>query len=222
MLITFEGLDGSGKTTQAELLFEELTKMGHSVCLTREPGGTELGNIIRDILLGGHNNKNLNYKTELLLFNAARSQHIQEVIAPALQNETIVICDRYIDSTIAYQGFGQKELSKQEIFHIEMICAYTIGVFVPDITFFIDITFEESVERNKRRSSQELNHFDSISKEFYDRIYWAYKRLVRDHPYRFAVVNGIEDIESIHSRVTGLVLKMMELRHGAWHYDMSP
>ena len=87
MLITFEGLDGSGKTTQAELLFEELTEMGHSVCLTREPGGTALGDIIRDILLGGYNKKNFNYKTELLLFNAARSQHIQEVIAPALQHE---------------------------------------------------------------------------------------------------------------------------------------
>ena len=151
MFITFEGPDGSGKTTQSHLLEKYLCKIGRPVLLTREPGGTNIGEIIRRLLLDKAHKK-MHARTEALLFNAARAQLIEEAIRPALDAGTIVLCDRFADSTLAYQGYGHRQDRGELLRLIE----YATGGLAPDLTLYLDLAPEEGINRKLARYPNRL------------------------------------------------------------------
>ena len=153
MLITFEGLDYSGKSTQVQLLADRLALQDHRVLVLREPGGTDIGEKIRKMLLD-KNNEGMTEASELFLFSASRSQLIQEVVHPALDAGMVVICDRYYDSTTAYQGYG-RGISPDVIHAINQ---YATGGLVPDVTFFLDIPIREIEKRmNSAKTNKVFN-----------------------------------------------------------------
>ena len=146
-LITFEGGEGSGKSTQIELLYKKLNKIGYEVVLTREPGGTKIGKKIRELLLNS-DNKNMDFKTEILLYAADRAQDIKENIKPALKAGKIVLADRYVDSTIIYQGYGRQ----LDVDRIRKINEWVIRNFWPDLTIILDIEVEKGLKRAREIS----------------------------------------------------------------------
>lgn len=181
MFITFEGIDGSGKSTQLELLAEALRKAGKKVLLTREPGGTALAENLRKVLL----ESNVSAQAELLLFGAARAQHVAEVIKPALQDGAIVLSDRFADSSVAYQGGGLKLPSD----FIDAMNQFACGDLRPDITFLLDI---DPLAGNKR---QQLNHqkpdtIESRGLGFLERVRQAYLHIALRDPHRVFVINA--------------------------------
>jgi dTMP kinase len=203
MFISFEGLDGSGKTTQATLLVEKLRNAGHSVEFIREPGGTDISEHIRNVLL---DNKNLgmNEITELLLFSAARSQVVHQIIKPALATGEVVICDRYVDSTTAYQGFGRGlDLSVVR----EINAAATSGM-LPDITFFIDVSIDEIIRR-RHDSGITVDRMESGGRPFYEKIRWGYLKISEDEKKRILVVNGERAIETIQKELWDIVSRSL-------------
>ena len=193
MFISFEGIDGSGKSTQAKLLVKKLEEENRKVLFLREPGGTEISEQIRNILL---NKKNLKMAqiTELLLFSASRAQLVSEVIKPALLNNIVVISDRYVDSTTVYQGHG-RGLHLGGIKGINSLA--TIGV-MPKKTFFIDITVHEMHER-RQSGYQEIDRMEMSNDDFYNRVRLGYLELAKEEPGRFVVIDGKQPIESIHN-----------------------
>lgn len=193
MFISFEGIDGSGKTTQAKLLAERLQQMERSVLFLREPGGTEISEQIRAILL---NKKNLKMTqiAELLLFSASRAQLVTEVIAPALAKGTVVITDRFADSTTAYQGFG-RGLHLGGVASINSIA--TSGT-LPRKTFFIDIPVQEMYSRRKA-SGQEIDRMEMSNTEFYERVREGYLTLAKQEPGRIVTIDGRQPIDAIHT-----------------------
>lgn len=193
MFISFEGIDGSGKSTQAKLLVKKLEEENRKVLFLREPGGTEISEQIRNILL---NKKNLKMAqiTELLLFSASRAQLVSEVIKPALLNTIVVISDRYVDSTTVYQGHG-RGLHLGGIQGINSLA--TIGV-MPKKTFFIDITVHEMHER-RQSGYQEIDRMEMSNDDFYNRVRLGYLELAKEEPGRFVVIDGKQPIESIHN-----------------------
>ncbi len=192
MFISFEGIDCSGKTTQAKLLVEKLQNTDHSVLFLREPGGTEISEQIRQILLN-KNNLKMTQVTELLLFSASRSQLVTEVIKPALLKNTVVISDRFVDSTTAYQGFG-RGLHHGGVKGINSVA--TTGV-MPKRTFFIDITVQEMVER-RRSTNQEIDRMEMSNEDFYNRVRDGYLQMAKEEPSRIMVIDGKQPIDTIH------------------------
>ncbi|HOQ80857.1 MAG TPA: dTMP kinase, partial [Candidatus Cloacimonadota bacterium] len=160
--ITFEGIEGCGKSTQAKLLFDYLVENGYNVTLTREPGGTDISEKIRELLLDCQNSK-MNKETEILLYMASRSQHTGELIIPALESGSIVLCDRYFDSTLAYQGYARGI----EISTIKTINSYASFGLIPDLTFFLDITIDESFRRIKDKKPDRLEY---EPRSFHDKV----------------------------------------------------
>jgi dTMP kinase len=192
MFFSFEGIDCSGKTTQAKLLVEKLQEMNREILFLREPGGTEISEQIRQILL---NKKNLKMTqiSELLLFSASRAQLVSEVIKPALAKGTIVITDRFVDSTTAYQGFGRG------LHHggVKGINAIATNGLMPKRTFFIDITVNEMHER-RQGSRQETDRMEMSNEDFYNRVRDGYHQIAKEEPSRFIVINGKQPIDAIH------------------------
>ncbi|NQU62764.1 MAG: dTMP kinase [SAR324 cluster bacterium] len=205
MLITFEGIDASGKTTQIELLKSALKKRGSEVLMTRQPGGTPIGQLIREILLNP-NHKSLVPEAEVLLYMADRIQHIKEVILPALANHQIVLCDRYHDATMAYQGGGrQLDLSWLKQLQEKY-------VIIPGLTLWFDISVEQSQERLKERNRSldtENCRLESESRLFFDRVRNEYARMCQTAHERFIQIDASDDIASIHQRVLKTVLTRM-------------
>ncbi len=202
MFVTFEGLDFSGKTTQAQRLVEKLKLSPHGsaavsagIHFLREPGGTGISERLRDILL---DKKNLEMSdlTELLLFSASRAQLVTQVILPALRRHEIVICDRYYDSTTAYQGFG-RGLDLEAICRINRIA--TSGT-VPDVTFLVDITVEE-VERRKAAAGLVFDRMESSGKEFYERVRKGYRTLAEQEPDRVVLINGMAPVDVVEDEI---------------------
>lgn len=193
MFISFEGIDGSGKTTQAKKLAARLEESGKKVLFLREPGGTEISEQIRQILL---NKKNLKMTqiSELLLFSASRAQLVTEVIKPALAAGTIVITDRFVDSTTAYQGSGRG----LHIGGVKSINALATSGLMPRRTFFIDIPVTEMYER-RRSSGQEIDRMEMSNEEFYQRVREGYKQIAADEPGRFISIDGRQSIDEIHT-----------------------
>lgn len=192
MFFSFEGIDCSGKTTQAKLLVEKLQEMNREILFLREPGGTEISEQIRQILL---NKKNLKMTqiSELLLFSASRAQLVSEVIKPALAKGTIVITDRFVDSTTAYQGYGRG------LHHggVKGINAIATNGLMPKRTFFIDITVNEMHER-RQGSRQETDRMEMSNEDFYNRVRDGYHQIAKEEPSRFIVINGKQPIDAIH------------------------
>lgn len=199
LFITFEGIDGCGKTTQIELLKEELEKKGYTVLLTREPGAKGLGEKFREILLNYDGEVSSN--CESFLFLADRAQHIDTIIKPAINNGTIVLCDRHTDSTVAYQGYG-RELDLEQIYQLNKIA--TNGI-VPDITFILDIDIETSLQRiGKGRDRME-----NAGREFFERVRNGYIEISKQEPERVKLLNGKSPIEEIQNTISNYIEKLI-------------
>lgn len=195
MFITFEGIDFSGKTTQANLAVERLRSAGRPVLFVREPGGTALSERIRSILLEKHE-LSIDPVSELLLFNAARAQLVREVIRPALRAGTIVVCDRFYDSTTAYQGYGRS----LPLDAVKAVNAFASGGTAPGLTLFVDVDPEE-IRRRKAKDGHTPDRMERSGEEFYARVLGGYREIARAEPSRVVIVNGDGAIEETHAAV---------------------
>lgn len=206
LFITFEGLDGSGKTTQIELVYDFLTNKGFDVVLTREPGGTVIGDKIRKILLD-KKNCTMSYRTETLLFLASRAELVEKVIKPALKENKIVICDRFFDSTVVYQGIARK-LGEKEITNMNL---WATDNLVPDLTFLISATAElcgrriKSLKKGRDRIEAEEN-------DFKEKIYKGYLKLAGKNKERFVVVDGGNEIQDIFNTIKNSISNFIKLK----------
>ncbi len=206
MFITFEGIDASGKTTQMKLLEDYLHKNQYDILVTRQPGGTKIGQLVRRILLDPENSQ-MDPVAEVLLYMADRIQHLQETIIPALEKGTIVFCDRYHDATIAYQGGGrQLDLTWLEPLQKKL-------VLVPDLTIWFDVSVEESQRRlNKRNLEQNVENcrLESEDEKFFNRIRQGYQEICDKEPHRFVKISAEEDIGTIQQKALDTVLSRLK------------
>jgi dTMP kinase len=191
--ISFEGTEGSGKTTQVRLLKEYLRSKNRTVLITEEPGGTKIGRKIRDILLAPENH--IDPLTELLLYNSSRAQHIRETIYPALIKDTIVITDRFIDSTVAYQGYARG---------LDLAIIKTLNEIVspdlkPFITFLLDIDVEEGLKRN--RGAQKTDRLEQETVEFHKQVRQGYLQLASEEPDRLKVVDASGSMKNVSEKI---------------------
>lgn len=187
--ISFEGVEASGKTLQAQLLVDALRRDGIDVVLTREPGGTPAGERIREILLHARESA-LSAETEALLFSAARAQNVREVILPALEAGKVVVADRFYDSTLAYQGYGQGA----DVAGIGALTEFAVGDVRPDRTFLLDVAVDVSLGRSRSREQQrEWDRYEVREREFHERLREGYLRLAAAEPGRFVVVAADRD-----------------------------
>jgi dTMP kinase len=207
IFITFEGGEGAGKTVLAKRVFQELAK-SYSVILTSEPGDTTLGRDLRHIVLHRNPEMKVCREAELLLYLADRAQHIDEVIKPALQEDKIVLCDRYIDASMAYQG-GGRELG---IDFVEKACHIATKGLIPDLTILVDVDPEEGIRRIERRNGKAGR--DQIEKEqmkFHHRVRDAYLTISRKYPERYAVIDGSKsELEVFHDTMAVLNERIMK------------
>ena len=190
--ITFEGIDGCGKSTQVKMLVEKLEQLNMDVITIREPGGTRISESIRDILLYRDTHE-LGERTEALLMTASRAQLTKEVILPALNNGIWVISDRYGDSTLAYQGGGRKV----DIDYLEKINKFATYDTVPDLTFFIDILPDEGVKRQKTKQDR----IEQAGVDFQSNTRMQYLKLAKKYSDRIIVIDGQENIDTIHKNI---------------------
>jgi len=208
LFITFEGIEGSGKTTQIRLLAERLSGAGRSVVATREPGGCPIADAIRQILLHPGNNA-LVPRAELLLYAAARAQHVDEIIQPALREGKIVLCDRFTDATTAYQGYG-RSLDLEMIDRLNRLA--TDGLF-PDLTILLDMSAEEGLRRAKRRNvEQDLgdeDRFEQESLSFHRRVRQGYLALASREKH-FQRVNAEGTTTEVSARISAVVDDFLE------------
>jgi len=200
MFITFEGIEGSGKSTQAKLLVELLTQVGHKVTLTREPGWGKLGELIRRVILD-ERELELDPFSELCLFCADRAQHVRDFIKPKLEEGGIVICDRYFDSTVIYQGYGRK-LDKRLVAKIAK--ASTLDL-IPDITFLLNLPVRKGLSRLQSRG--EITKMDEEPLEFHELIRQGYMLIAKRESDRIRKINADREILKIHSEIRSIVLE---------------
>lgn len=198
MLITFEGIDGSGKSTQIALLQKRLVEAGKTVNVFREPGGTAVSELIRDILLNPE--VELNTVTELLLFSSARSQLVTEKVIPALKRGEIVILDRFYDSTTAYQGYGRNSLPIEQINQINTIASHALK---PDITFYLRLSIEES---NERRADLSKDRMEQAGDEFFNNVIKGFDSLAKSKSH-FVTIEASQAIDTIHKQISERVLE---------------
>jgi dTMP kinase len=209
MFITFEGLDGSGKTTQAKEAAARLRELGCNVLLTREPGGTLLGDQIR-VLLQDRAHSAMTAETELLLFSASRAQLVGEVIRPFLAESGIVICDRFADSTIAYQGYGRGI----DLEFLQHMVQFATGGLRPDLTLYLDIDPAEGLARRKQASlfGEEFSRIDQLELDFHQRVQRGYHELMRTQPDRWWRIDGTLPTEQVTSAILTLLTERLGLR----------
>jgi dTMP kinase len=203
MFITFEGLDGCGKSTQTERLAAVLRADGHQVVVTREPGGTQIGEQIRGLLLNSRT-QGLAPMAELALMFASRAQLIREVIVPAVKGGKIVLCDRYTDSSEAYQG-GGRQLGSEAVLDLHQIIC---GGLNPEITILMDSEVKASVARARKRNqlangggSEDENRFESENAAFFERVHQAYLGIARREPNRVFMVDARRDGDTVHREI---------------------
>ena len=192
--ITFEGCDGCGKSTQLSLLIDYLKENGVPHIFTREPGGGKISEAIRGILLSGKNME-MSDECEALLYAAARAQHIKDRVEPALQEGKLVVCDRYVDSSFAYQAYA-RGLGME---FVEKINAFALEGFLPDVTVFFDLSPKEAFARKK--GADEDDRKELAGRAFHERVYEGYLDLAKKYPDRFVVINARKSIEEIASEV---------------------
>ena len=202
MFITFEGIDFCGKSTQIELLKSYLLKKNKKVQVIREPGGTEISEKIRTMLLDKENSKIL-METEFLLFSASRAQLVREKIRPYLDEGIYVISDRFHDSSTAYQGYG-RGISIDVILSIHKL---SIGNTIPDITFFIDIPVAIAEQRRQEKLSEHLDRIENSDKNFYSRVRNGYLELVKSEN-RFKILDGTDIVGNIHDKIINEIEKI--------------
>ena len=191
LFVTFEGPEGGGKSTQVRRLADHLTERSYDVVVTREPGGTALGESVRELLLGSRHSAMLP-ETEALLNSAARAQHVAEVIRPALEQGKIVLCDRYLDSTLAYQGAG-RGLAIDELITLQSFATRNLW---PDLTFLLDVHFEVGMSR-RVASGEPLNRFDVDSRAFHERVRSYFRSAALKDPIRWRLIDASSDAEVV-------------------------
>ena len=194
MFITFEGPDGSGKTTQVAPLSEYLIQQGHQVLITREPGGTAIGDQIRRIL-SDLKNTGMHPRSETLLFLAARAQLVEQVIKPHLADGYIVLCDRYADSTMAYQGYGHQN----DLNQISSLISFATGGLKPDLTLLLDVGAEAGLKR--KAEGTEWNRLDAYSLEFHQRVRQGYAVLAESEPARWVVIDADQPTDRVQEMI---------------------
>jgi dTMP kinase len=208
LFITFEGPEGSGKTTQIQALHDYLRERGHPVLLTREPGGTSIGNQIREVLLSPGNREMLP-AAEILLFSASRAQLVGQVIRPALAQGTIVLCDRFADSTLAYQGYGHG----LNLELLRTITAFATGGLVPDLTIYLDLDVEEGLRRKlaaHRAGGTDWDRLDQQEVAFHQRVRQGYRQLAAAEPQRWLVVDAARSTDEIQRAIREKVEELIE------------
>ncbi|MDN5317961.1 MAG: dTMP kinase [Thermoanaerobacterium sp.] len=200
-LIAFEGIDGSGKTTQINLLKEYLLSIGRDIVVLREPGGTNVGEKIRNILLDKKNK--IVPTAEALLYAASRAELVNEVIIPSLNNGKIVILDRFVDSSIVYQGYARGIGVKA----VEEINNIAIAGLVPDLTIYLDIKPKETIKRIDRRKDKDRLEMEDL--EFHEKVYEGYKQLIKSRPDRYLVIDATYDIDYIQKSIIKEISKII-------------
>ena len=199
MFITFEGPEGSGKSTQLPELARFLEEFGMSVVKTREPGGTKIGDQIREVLMRMDNTE-LHPRTEILLFLAARAQLVEELIVPSLQQGKIVLCDRYGDSTLAYQGYGHG----LNLDSLRAMLHFATGGLKPDLTILLDVDVVTGLKRKKVK--EEWNRLDAFELSFHERVREGYHILAKKEPDRWKIVDATQEPEQVQKEIRTLAL----------------
>ena len=200
MFITFEGPDGSGKTLQMKPTAEFLQEEGYDVYLAREPGGTSIGNQVREILMKMENTSMLP-RAETLLFCAARAQLVEEIIQPHLEMGEIVLLDRYADSTLAYQGYGHEN----DIGLIKKVLAFATGGLTPDITFLFDLEPEVGLGRRKKGGG-EWNRMDAYQLKYHKRVRDGYLKMASEEPNRWIIIDANQKSSVVQSKIRSSLL----------------
>jgi dTMP kinase len=208
MFITLEGPEGSGKTSQLPKLADYLHQSGFDVLTTREPGGTSISEQIRTIL---HNleNKEMNPRTEILLFQASRAQLVEQVVRPHLAKGGIVICDRYADSTLAYQGYGHQI----DIESLRVLVNFATGGLKPDLTLLLDVDVEIGLRRKELKG--EWNRLDAYNLEFHQRVHQGYLRLVHAEPERWVVIDASQSPTHVQNEMRKVVIERLRINRQA-------
>jgi dTMP kinase len=203
MFITLEGPEGSGKTSHIPYLVEFFREKGHVVFPTREPGGTSIGEQIREVL---HSLKNteMHPRTETLLYQAARAQFVEQVIKPRLAMGEIVLSDRYYDSTIAYQGYGHQ----QDLEQVRALVRYATGGLIPDLTILLDVDVEVGLKR--KQNADEWNRLDAYTVDFHRRVHAGYLEMVAQEPDRWRVVDAGREWQSVQDELRKVILENLE------------
>lgn len=204
--ITIEGGEGSGKTSIIKLLLEDLKKENIEAIATREPGGSKIAEQIRNVILNV-DNVNMDYMTEALLYAASRRQHLEEVVKPAIEQGKLVICDRYIDSSLAYQGYA-RNLGIDNVYNINM---YATNGFLPDLTILIDIPPEVGLERIKK-NSREVDRLDLEKMSFHNKVHEGYLLVSKKFPSRIVIVDGNKSLNEVYEDVKKIIEEKLNLR----------
>ena len=207
LFVTFEGIEGSGKTYQCHKLYNELRKKNLSVILTREPGGTKSAEKIRKVILEDYfasdSKEKFSKYTDTLLYLAARNEHVQNIIRPAISKKKIVICDRFIDSTLAYQVYG-KGVSKNLV---DSIHKFILGNIKPDLTFVLKVNISKALQRLKKRKKK--NRYDKFSKNFYIRVQNAFIKIARKNAKKYCIVDNSEDSTKTESVILDKFIQLL-------------
>jgi len=214
LFITFEGTEGCGKSTQAGLLAERLHALGHRVCELREPGSTPIGEEIRHTLKHSKDNAAMTAETELLLMSASRAQIVREIVRPALAAGEIVVCDRFYDSTTAYQGYGRG----LNLPFVKSLIDFAVGDARPNLTLLLQVPPEVSAERLRSRQSTlpfVRDRMEEADKKFFERVARGYQAIAAAEPDRVRVVNGADEIETVCARIWEFVQPLLP-RAGRW------
>ena len=198
LFITLEGIEGAGKSTVVDFIEDFLTKEGHDVIKTREPGGTVIGEQIREILLKNEN-YTLTYDTELLLVFSARAQHIQEVILPALSSGKIILCDRFTDASYAYQGGGRGIDASR----INLLEKWVQGDLRPNLTLLFDLDVSIGMQRTKKRSG--TDRFEREEINFFEKIRNTYLERAKNEPQRFRIINSALSLENVKEQIVTIL-----------------
>jgi dTMP kinase len=204
MFITLEGPDGSGKTTQVPALAEAIRQAGYDLVLTREPGGTEIGDQTRQVIMD-LKNKSMFPATEILLFQASRAQLVREVILPSLEAGKVVLCDRYADSTLAYQGYGHQT----DIQQLKGIIEFATGGLQPDLTLYLDLDPEEGLKR-RSDGEGEWNRLDDYALAFHNRVREGYQKLIAENPARWVEIDANRGVEEVAAELKRVVLERLK------------
>jgi len=205
--ITIEGPDGSGKSTQAQLLTDHLAGQGYDILMTREPGGTEIGDQIRRVIMSLANQR-MSPQAEFLLFSASRAQLVREVIRPKLAAGGVVVCDRFYDSSLAYQGYGHQ----LDLGQLRSITEFVTDGLVPDLTLLLDLPSQVGLER--RRIAGRWDRLDNYDLDFHRRVQKGYLELARADPRRWVVIDATRSPDEIQSRMQAAVLPRLGPKSG--------
>jgi len=207
IFITFEGIEGSGKSYQTQKLYQNIKKKNISAILTREPGGTKSAEIIREIILKDYFDSNskekFNKYTDTLLYLAARNEHLENKIRPAIKNKKIVICDRFIDSTMAYQVYG-KNVSKK---FIDDMHKHILRGLKPDFTFILTVNIKKAMYRLKKRKNK--NRYDKFTSNFYVKVQNAFKKISKNNKQRYMVIDNSKDTKDVEKIIFDKFMKLL-------------